>query len=131
MNRLFLDTSVLIALLKGNLASSEEIVLAVERRIAYFNGIVLTELYSGVKRKHTNKQIVKIVNALGYLRLTYEDYRDTGELRGRLISQGLTMSTPDALIATHALKHDLRLLTLDAFFMKLPVEIGLQIEIPS
>lgn len=52
-------------------------------------------------------------------------------MRSQLLSKGLTMSTPDALIAIHVIKNRLKLLTLDSLFLKVPTEYNLQIEIPN
>lgn len=132
MTRLFLDTSVIVALLRGrDLPETDGITGAVRGGDACYNGIVVTELLSGVRNKKMGRQVAKITLALGFLPLEYEDFRSAGKLRSRLLSDGLRMSTPDALIAAHVLRHNLKLLTLDAFFLKLPVELGLRIEIPG
>lgn len=57
--------------------------------------------------------------------------QEAGVLRNRLLSKGLTMSTPDALIAVHVIKNRLKLFTLDPLFLKVPTEYNLQVEIPN
>ncbi|MFQ6608595.1 MAG: PIN domain-containing protein [Fidelibacterota bacterium] len=131
MNRLFLDTSLIIALLKGsNLNDLDRLLSAVREGRTCCNGIVLTELYSGVTGKKVEQGVMRITSALTYLSLKQKDFIDAGRLRSNLFTKGLTMSTPDALIAAQVLNNDLRLITLDKFFLKLPVEIGLKIDIP-
>lgn len=129
---LFLDTSVVISLLRGDQISAlNEIINEVKLGNVYYNGIVLTELISGARSEKYKQQTLKMLSGIKYLSLEFGDYQEAGVLRNRLLSKGLTMSTPDALIAVHVIKNRLKLLTLDSFFLKVPTEYKLQVEIPN
>jgi len=132
MIRMFLDTSIIIALLRGDdLKELDHLLSAVKDGNACCNGIVLTELYSGIKGKKSEQAVSRITSALSYLPLERFDFLEAGKLRSGLFAKGLSMSTPDALIAAQVLDRDLKLITLDSFFLSVPSEVGLNIEIPA
>lgn len=131
MTPLFLDTSYLIDYLKGKtLSNKEEIISAVRQKIVYYNGIVLTELLSGVQTPKRQKQIMKMLSGLTYLPVKYEDYKQAGLFRNSLFKKGFSMSTPDALIAAHVKHFPLKLITRDKFFIKAGDLLGIEVEIP-
>ncbi|MBC8345931.1 MAG: PIN domain-containing protein [Candidatus Marinimicrobia bacterium] len=132
MNPLFLDTSFLIEYIKGRELSNLEVVLTLVReKSVYYNGIVLTELMSGVRSLKEEKKIESMLSGLTYLPTKYADYKQAGQIRRSLFKKGLSMSTPDSLIASHAKSFKLTLVTLDAFFIKGGELIGFPVEIPS
>ncbi|MFQ6678318.1 MAG: PIN domain-containing protein [Fidelibacterota bacterium] len=130
MNPLFLDTSFLIEYLKGKSFSNKEgIITSVRQKIVYYNGIVLTELLSGTRISKHQKQIEKMLSGLTYLPIKYEDYKQAGLIRNCLFKKGFSMSTPDALIATHVKKYSMKLITGDTLFIKAGDLLGIEVEI--
>ncbi|MBT7495337.1 MAG: PIN domain-containing protein, partial [Candidatus Marinimicrobia bacterium] len=68
MSHLFLDTSFLIEYLKGsNLSNLEAVLSSVSKKAVFYNGIVLTELLSGVRTTREEVKIEKMLSGLTYL----------------------------------------------------------------
>jgi len=132
MNPLILDTSYLIDYFKGNRFSNDDSVeYAIKEKRACYNGIILTELVSGVRSKKVKSRIELILSGLTYLPLKYSDYSRAGEIRNQLFKQGFSMSTPDSLIASHAIEYSLMIVTMDSFFLKAGDLLGFEVEIPT
>jgi len=131
MSHLFLDTSFLIEYLKGsNLSNLEAVLSSVSKKAVFYNGIVLTELLSGVRTTREEVKIEKMLSGLTYLPIKYHDFKRAGKIRNSLFKKGFSMSTPDSLIASHVKGYKIKLITLDSFFIKGGELIGFPVEIP-
>ncbi len=132
MNPLFLDTSYIIEYLRGNsLSNLDRVQVAVREKSVYYNGIVLTELLSGVHSKKQGEKIEDILSGITYLPLKYPDFKKAGEIRNKLFKKGFSISTPDSLIVSHIMVYQLTFITLDSFFMKVSDLVGIDVEIPT
>lgn len=132
MTPLILDTSYLIDYFNGKIFSNDDPVeYAIKEKQVCYNGIIITELISGIRSKKEKEKIELVLSGLTYLPLKYSDCRRAGEIRNQLFKQGFSMSTPDALIASHAKGYNLKVVTLDSFFLKAGDLIGINIEIPT
>jgi tRNA(fMet)-specific endonuclease VapC len=92
--------------------------------------IVLAELYAGAYRHRDGPRllglIADLVQELRVLDFDAASAEQFGKLRGVLSPQGVTVSTPDLMIASVALVHDLTLVTHNtADFESIP---GLRVE---
>ncbi len=132
MNHLFLDTSFLIEYLKGaELSNLEAVLSSVKQKTVYYNGVVLTELLSGVRSKREEKKIENMLLGLTYLPIKYPDFKRAGNIRNSLFKKWFSISSSDALIASHAKAYNFTLVTLDSFFIKGGELIGFPVEIPT
>lgn len=78
-------------------------------------GVVEMELYQGL-RDNERDTLEAQFTALEYIETTRDDFRRAGEVLGGLRRQGITIPSPDALVAALCLQHDLTLLENDAHF---------------
>jgi len=78
-------------------------------------GVVEMELYQGL-RENERSTLEAQFSALAFLETSREDFRRAGHLLGDLRRQGITIPSPDALIAALCLRHDLTLLENDGHF---------------
>jgi predicted nucleic acid-binding protein len=118
------DTNVWIAYFRGERATAQERPVAegldqliVADRIVLC-GVVEMELYQGL-RDNERQTLEAQFTALEYIETTREDFRRAGEVLGSLRQQGITIPSPDALIAALCLRHDLKLLENDAHFERI------------
>ncbi len=115
------DTNVWIAYFRGERAKAQEqpAAEALDRLIGedrvVLCGVVEMELYQGL-REHERGTLEAQFTALAFFALDREDFRRAGHVLGDLRRQGVTIPSPDALIAALCLRHDLTLLENDAHF---------------
>ncbi len=115
------DTNVWIAYFRGERAKAQEqpAAEALDRLIGedrvVLCGVVEMELYQGL-REHERGTLEAQFTALEFFALDREDFRRAGHLLGDLRRQGVTIPSPDALIAALCLRHNLTLLENDGHF---------------
>jgi len=115
------DTNVWIAYFRGERAKAQEQPAAevLDRLIGedrvVLCGVVEMELYQGL-RENERSTLEAQFSALAFLETSREDFRRAGHLLGDLRRQGITIPSPDALIAALCLRHDLTLLENDGHF---------------
>ena len=115
------DTNVWIAYFRGERAPAQvqpatEVLhgLIGEDRVMLC-GVVEMELYSGL-RENERDTLEAQLSALEFLETSRETFRQAGTVLSHLRRQGVTIPSPDALIATLCLQHDLTLLENDKHF---------------
>ncbi|MFN8095451.1 MAG: PIN domain-containing protein [Vicinamibacteria bacterium] len=132
---ILLDTSVLSAVLrrrkKGDaeqeLATRVEALLHGDHAIA-LPGIVLQEILSGVADQAQRTRLLGSVRQSFTILLASEgDHLKAADLASAAARKGITLSTPDALIAAQALNRRAALFTRDADFAPLVALAGLQL----
>lgn len=115
------DTNVWIAYFRGERAKLQEQPAAevLDRLIGedrvVLSGVVEMELFQGL-RENERGTLEAQFSALEFFALDREDFRRAGHILGDLRRQGVTIASPDALIAALCLRHDLTLLENDGHF---------------
>jgi predicted nucleic acid-binding protein len=115
------DTNVWIAYFRGERAKAQEqpAAEALDRLISedrvVLSGVVEMELYQGL-RENEREMLEAQFTALEFFETRREDFRQAGHVLGDLRRQGITIPSPDALIAALCLRHDLTLLENDGHF---------------
>ena len=115
------DTNVWIAYFRGERVKAQEqpAAEALDRLIGedrvVLCGVVEMELYQGL-RENERERLEAQFSALEFFDTSREDFRRAGHLLGDLRRQGVTIPSPDALIAALCLRHDLMLLENDNHF---------------
>ena len=124
MARVLVDTNVWIDFFRGERASTEgqQVADVLDTLLVHDGvltcGIVETELYQGV-RDDERVILEAQLDALDFLETTREDYRAAGNVLKALRKRGITIPTPDALIASLCLRYDLTLLERDGHFAEI------------
>ena len=107
------DTNVTIDMLNNendyrwNYLSQEECVIC---------GVVISELYSGIKNKKELKAVELFVNSLDCLSIENEDWKKIGELIYNLKKNGISVPFQDAILGYLSIKHSCKILTNDKHF---------------
>ena len=115
---ILLDTNVIIDLLNNeddsrwNLLNQEDCVLC---------GIVISELYSGIKSKKEEKAVELFVNSLDCLSVEEGDWQKIGQLISNFKKNGLSVPFQDAVLAFLSIKYNCKILTSDKHFPMMKV----------
>lgn len=115
---ILLDTNVIIDLLNNeddfrwNLLNQEDCVIC---------GIVISELYSGIKSKKEEKAVELFVNSLDCLSVEESDWQKIGQLISHFKKNGLSVPFQDAVLAFLSIKYGCKILTLDKHFPMMKV----------
>lgn len=120
-DKVLADTNVWIAYFRGSRAQAQEqpVADALDRLISedrvVLGGVVEMELYQGL-RENERATLEAQFTALEFFETSREEFRRAGDILGQLRRQGITIPSPDALIAALCLRHDLPLLENDSHF---------------
>jgi predicted nucleic acid-binding protein len=88
-------------------------------------GLVMQELLQGFRGPKVRERIVERLSALPLLVPDREDHIRAAELRNLCRRKGVQVGTIDALFAQLCVRHDLRILTLDADFRHIAKHVPL------
>lgn len=124
MNKVVLiDTSAWIEFLRPRAVVSPEMREAVQACIesgrARLCGVVIAELLQGAKGSKEIEQLQGLFDTVPSLPMQETDWHAAGLKIQQLKSQGLSAPISDAVIATIALRHHIKVLTLDQHFSHL------------
>ena len=110
---ILLDTNIVIDMINNeedshwNLLQEDSVVLC---------GIVITELYRGIKNSKEEKAIELFVNSMDSLPLQNDDWKQIGLFIAKLRDSGLIVSVQDAIISYLAIKYNCSVCTNDKHF---------------
>lgn len=110
---ILLDTNIVIDMINNEedshwtLLQKDSIVLC---------GIVITELYRGIKNAREEKAIELFVNSVDSLPLQNEDWKQIGLFIAKLRDSGLIVPVQDAIISYLAIKYNCSVCTNDKHF---------------
>lgn len=112
-NKYFVDSSILINFFRRSDYSTDDLIAElIEKRAVYINGIVITEVIAGSKRKETS--ITACIDFLNICEMNNEYFIRVGQMIKNM--PGKTIPISDTYIAQHCLDHDLALLANDKHF---------------
>jgi predicted nucleic acid-binding protein len=119
------DSSILVAALNGETIRSVED--AMSEGTGVLPPLVVSELISGAQSADAHRAIGELLQEAPLHDTPLQHWIAVGELRRRLRSKGLVVSTPDAHIAQCALDRNAILLTRDAIFRRMARHIPLRV----
>lgn len=115
---ILLDTNVVIDLLNNeddsrwDLLNQEDCVIC---------GIVISELYCGIRSNKEEKAVELFVNSLDCLSVEEGDWQKIGQLISNFKKNGLFVPFQDAVLAYLSIKHGCKILTSDKYFPMMKV----------
>ncbi len=112
---ILVDTSAWVDFFRGRGAHASRVQDLIERNDAALCGPIVTELRRGIQARH-RKKVLPLLDSCHSLLEPDHMWREAGDLGYSLARKGVTVKTLDLLIATHALAHNVPLLTHDADF---------------
>ncbi|MBX9772364.1 MAG: PIN domain nuclease [Candidatus Obscuribacterales bacterium] len=131
--KVLVDTSVWLAAFakpesKASLEPTEKLQALIDsEQMIYLSGIVLFEVVRGFKHPKERQQLIDQLSAFPMLDLDRSDYLLAADLSAACRNKGIVTSTPDALIAATAIRHDCHLFTTDKDFGQIAKAIPLKI----
>jgi tRNA(fMet)-specific endonuclease VapC len=90
--------------------------------------IVVAELISGARRARDRTSIQSLIEELPVHETPLDHWIRVGDLRRRLASRGVAVSTPDAHVAQCALDRGALLLSRDAIFLRIAAASELRVQ---
>ena len=115
---ILLDTNVIIDMLNNEDDSRWNFLLQEECVIC---GVVISELYSGIRSKKEEKAIEVFVNFLDSLLIEQNDWLQIGNFICNLRKNGLSVPFQDAVIAYLSVKNNCKILTNDNHFSMMKI----------
>ena len=115
---ILLDTNVIIDLLNNeedarwNYLSQEDCVIC---------GIVISELYSGIRGKKEAKAIELFINSVDCLQIEQSDWLEIGSFIWNLKKNGLSVPFQDSVLAYLSIKNKCKILTNDKHFSMMKI----------
>ena len=125
MRGMVVDTSVWIDFFAGDTIPVLEEALAAQ--IVILSPVVVAELVSGAINPRDRRALSELVLELPVHKTPREHWVAVGDLRRKLRSKGLSVSTPDAHIAQCALDRQSLLLSRDAIFRRISDVVPLRL----
>lgn len=123
---ILLDTNIIIDMINNQ---EDKHWLLLQNNSVVICGIVITELYRGIKNKSEETAVELLVNSLDSLTLVESDWKQIGIFIAKLRDSGLIVPVQDAIISYLAIKYNCILCTNDKHFKMIKaVEESLQLE---
>lgn len=110
---ILLDTNIVIDMINNEADSHWDLL---QQDSVVLCGIIITELYRGIKNAKEEKAIELFVNSLDSLSLQNEDWKHIGLFIAKLRDSGLIVPIQDAIISYLAIKYNCSICTNDKHF---------------
>lgn len=110
---ILLDTNIVIDMINN---SGDEHWSFFQQDFVVLCGIVITELYRGIKNQKEERAVELFVNSVDSLPLKQDDWKQIGIFIAKLRDSGLIVPVQDAIIAYLSIKYNCSLCTNDKHF---------------
>jgi len=118
--RVLVDTSIWVEFFRGkNQRVKNHISNLIKSQRACLAGVVIAELFRGVKREEEIELLKETMAALDYFEVKKSTWEKTGEMLRGLRLKGITLPLTDVLLAAIAEENGCEILTSDNHFEKL------------
>ena len=108
-------------ILWDSLAAAQAYVDNVDQYAYVICGVVISELYSGIRSKKEEKAIELFVNSIDSLLMEQNDWLQIGNFICNLRKNGLSVPFQDAVIAYLSVKNNCKILTNDKHFSMMKI----------
>lgn len=123
MAQVLVDTSAWIEFFRrGKGELSEQVAQLIEEDRACLTGPVIAGLLQGVRSAKESDRLRHLLQCLPYLEVLRADWEAAGETLQALRLKGITVPLTDSVISACAVRHGVRVLTLDQDFDSLPAK---------
>ncbi|AFM14347.1 PIN domain-containing protein [Turneriella parva] len=122
------DTCIWVDYFAGrDAALCEAVDRLLEHGLVLMTPVIAAELVSGARKNDQNVRLKAFLGDLSLADSSLSHWFRVGDLRARLQTEGITVSTPDAHIAQVALDQKARLFTHDKIFAKIAKACNLRL----
>ena len=118
------DTCIWIEFFRGDGATSKKVQGLVEKGAVYTAGMVLYELFQGVRSEMERSLLEDAFKGIPYIEMNPHTWLNAAMLSKKIRKKGVTLPPSDVLIGQLAIENSLMIMTVDDHFKKIPgVEI--------
>lgn len=114
------DTCIWIEYFKGFPKIKEDLVTLISEHSLFLCGIVVYELFQGIKDPKEREMIQNDFDAFSYLEMNRSTWEKAANLSLSLRSSGITLPPSDLILASLAIENKCMIFTKDAHFEKIP-----------
>ena len=115
-DKVLADTSIWFDFFKkGTSKASKDLSLLIELNLVYICGIIESEIIQGLRSNEIEK-ILSALDVVNYIEIERTDFKEAGFLLNRLRNSGITIPLSDAIIASCAIRNNLKVITFDTHF---------------
>jgi predicted nucleic acid-binding protein len=114
------DTCIWIEFFRNTGGLSKKLQGFIEKDVVYTGGIVLYEIFQGVRNKKEKADLEEVFKSIPYVEMNPHTWLYAAELSRKLKGKGLTLPPSDVLLAQLAIENDLTIFTVDDHFKKMP-----------
>jgi predicted nucleic acid-binding protein len=114
------DTCVWIEYFRGEPALSEKLETLIKRDAVSICGIVLYELFQGLKDEIEKSAVEEAFKGLRYREMHEDTWKAAGVLAKELKRTGITLPPSDIFLAQISIENNCKIFTIDSHFKKIP-----------
>lgn len=114
------DTCIWIEYFKGLPKTKEALAILINEHSLCLCGIVVYELFQGIKNPQEREMVQSDLEAFSYLEMNRSTWKKTADLSLSLRNKGVTIPNSDLILASLAIENRCLVFTKDAHFDKIP-----------
>ncbi len=114
------DTCIWIEYFKGSPKIKEELEFLIHEHSLYLCGIVIYELFQGIRDQKEKDMVQNDFEAFPYLEMNRSTWESAANLNLSLRSRGITLPSSDLILASLAIENKCMVFTKDTHFDKKP-----------
>ena len=114
------DTCIWIDFFKDTPSVAKKLQRLIEKDTVYTAGIILFEIFQGVKSEKEKVVLEEVFKSISYLEMTSRSWLNAAGLSRDLKQKGLTLPPSDILLAQLAIENSLEIFTIDDHFKRIP-----------
>jgi len=119
-NGVLVDTCIWIYFFKNTTSTAKTLHGLIEKDMVYTAGIILFEIFQGVKSEKGKTVLEEVFKSIPYLEMTSRTWLNAAELSRDLKKKGVTLPPSDILMAQLAIENSLEIFTVDDHFKRVP-----------
>ncbi len=114
------DTCIWIEFFRSDGSESEKVQGLVEKGIAYTSGMILFELFQGVRSEREKSLLKEVFKGIPYIEMNPQTWLNAAALSKQIRTKCVTLPPSDILIGQLAIDNNLMIITVDDHFKKIP-----------
>ena len=118
--RIIADTCIWVEYFRGSPSITEELTILINEDSLALCGIVIYELFQGIKNPKVRDMVQSDFEAIPYLEMDRPTWERAADLSLSLRNKGITVPPSDLILAALALENECMVFTEDAHFNAIP-----------
>ncbi len=114
------DTCIWIEFFRNSRGISGKLQGFIEKNTAHTGGIILYELFQGVRSDKEKTLLEEVFKGISYVEMNPHTWINAARLSSTIRKKGVTLPPSDIFLAQLALEHDLSIFTIDDHFKFIP-----------